>query len=437
MKLNVAVQPDRFTHEGAPAKRISWEEQLERSVTASLLWEDSFYEDGQEIGDRIREAAGHCSKEFVRDLAIRVRRDHGIRHAPLWLAVSLLSRGGNMAGDTIAGVISRADELAEVLSMYWKDGKRPLSAQLKRGLAKAFGKFEEYHFAKYNRDGAVKLRDVMFLCHPKPKDEAQAALFKRIAENTLAIPDTWEVALSGGADKKETFTRLLAEGKLGYLATLRNLRNMVEAGVDAGLIRDRLLSDRGRKGILPFQFISAAKAVPSLEGVLDQAMRDSLEVGVLRGKTVVLLDNSGSMSDPLSGRSMLNRRDAAVGLGLIAIGMAQEARCFVFGTSCGEIPARASLALGDAVANSQHRGGTYLGAAVKQVERSGSFDRIIVLTDEQSHDTVPVPSISKKYMVNLAPYRNGVGYRGWTHIDGFSEKTLRYIAQIERDTDSD
>ena len=437
MKLNVVEKPTRFTHEGAPAPRITWEKQLERSVTACLLWEDTFYEDGVDIGARIHEAASHCSKEFVRDLAIRVRKEHGIRHAPLWLALSLLPRGGNAVGDAIAGVISRADELAEILAMYWKDGKRPVPAQLKRGLAMAFYKFEEYHFAKYNRDGAVKLRDVMFLVHPKPKNDDQAGLFKRIAENTLKTPDTWEVALSAGGDKKAEFTRLLESGKLGYLATLRNIRNMVEAGVDPGLIESRLLSEVGRKGVLPFQFISAAKMVPAFEGVLDRAMIGTLEgFGRLPGNTAVLIDNSGSMHGrPISKRSVLDRSEAAVGIAVMALAMAERGRCFVFGNTCGEIAPRVSMSLRDGVKASGHNGGTYLGAAVQHVERSGQFDRIIVVTDEQSHDKVPVPAIGKRYMINVATFKNGVGYREWTHIDGFSEQTLKYIAQVENDSD--
>lgn len=437
MKTNTALKPDRFTHEGAPAKRISWEDQLRRSVTACLLWEDSFYEQGVDIAERIHEAASHCSPEFVRDLAIHVRKEHGIRHAPLWLALSLLPRGGNIAGDTIASVVSRADELAEVLAMYWKNGKRPVPNQLKRGLAKAFHKFDEYQFAKYNRANAVRLRDVMFLCHPKPEGDEQAALFKRIADDTLAAADTWERALSTGGDKREEFTRLLESGKLGYLACLRNLRNMLEAGVDRGLIEQRLLSTKGRAGILPFQFISAVKMVPQMAQTLDQAMQGALEsFGKLPGRTAVLIDNSGSMHGmPISRKSILDRSDAAVGLALMAIGMAEQARCFVFGNTCGEIAPWASMALKSAVLESGHGGGTMLGAAVQHVERSGEFDRIIVVTDEQSHDRVGTPNIPRRYMVNVATYQNGVGYREWTHIDGFSEQTLKFIGENERHSD--
>jgi 60 kDa SS-A/Ro ribonucleoprotein len=430
MKTNIALKPDRFTHEGAPAKRISWENQLRRSVTACLLWEDTFYEQGTDIAERIHEAASHCSPEFVRDLAIHVRKDHGIRHASLWLAMSLLPRGGNVAGDAIASVVSRADELAEVLAMYWKSGKRPVPNQLKRGLARAFHKFDEYQFAKYNRKDAIRLRDVMFLCHPKPTTDEQAALFKRIADDVLAPADTWERALSTGGDKREEFTRLLESGKLGYLACLRNMRNMLESGVDRDLIEQRLLSERGRKGVLPFQFLSAAKMVPEMEGVIDRAMLGAVEaLPKLEGRTAVVVDASGSMTSPLSRRSILTRLDAATGIALMAVGMS-NARVFAFGSTCAEVPGRASIALRYAISGAGVGHVTNLGLAVHHVQRCGEFDRVIVITDEQSRDRVP--DVKNGYIINVAAYQNGVGYGSWNHIDGFSEQTLKFIAENER-----
>ena len=102
------------------------------------------------------------------------------------------------------------------------------------GLARAFTKFDAYQLAKYDSDrGRIKLRDVLFLCHAKPKDAEQAAVWKKLVENTLEFPDTWEVALSAGKDKRENFERLLRESKLGGMAVLRNLRLMLAAGVDA------------------------------------------------------------------------------------------------------------------------------------------------------------------------------------------------------------
>ena len=105
----------------------------------------------------------------------------------------------------------RADELSELVAIYWRNGKRPLSAQLKKGLARAFAKFDAYELAKYDRPGPVRLRDVLFLVHAKPQAAAQAETWRKLAEKQLDSPDTREVALSAGADKRDTFERLLKE----------------------------------------------------------------------------------------------------------------------------------------------------------------------------------------------------------------------------------
>jgi len=211
--------PGLRTHEGAPAKHISVELQLRRSVLACLLWESQFYEDGVEIAGRIRELVPKVAPEKVAALAVEARTQMKLRHAPLLLVREMARHATHrkLVAETLEQVIQRADELAEFVAIYWKDGRVPLSAQVKKGLAAAFGKFDEYALAKYNRDGPIKLRDVLFLIHAKPVDETQAALWKRLVDGELVTPDTWEVALSGGGDKREHWERLLRERKLGAL----------------------------------------------------------------------------------------------------------------------------------------------------------------------------------------------------------------------------
>src|SRR6185369_8318585 len=221
--LNLSGMPwmkQKQTHEGAPAKHISAEQELRRSVLACLLWENQFYEDGVEIAGRIKELVPKVAPEKVAALAVEARTAIKLRHAPLLLVreMARLASHRALVAETLERVIQRADELSEFVALYWSDGRAPLSAQVKKGLAAAFPKFDEYALAKYNRDSPVKLRDVLFLSHAKPRDEAQAELWKRLVEGELATPDTWEVALSGGADKSRAWERLLAERKLGALA---------------------------------------------------------------------------------------------------------------------------------------------------------------------------------------------------------------------------
>ena len=261
------------THEGAPARHLSPELQLRRSVLACLLWESQFYEDGVEIAGRIAELVPKVHAEKVAALAIEARGKMKLRHAPL-LVVREMARHKthrHLVSDTLAQVIQRADELAEFVAIYWKDGRVPLSGQVKKGLAAAFPKFDEYQLAKYDRGGPIKLRDVLFLCHAKARDAAQEGVWKKLIWGRLAPPDTWEVALSSGAGKREAWERLLAEGKLGALALLRNLRNMKEAEVDEQLIKDALGAMKTDR-VLPFRFLAAARYAPQWEGELEQAM---------------------------------------------------------------------------------------------------------------------------------------------------------------------
>lgn len=419
------------THEGAPAKMISHEQALRRSVLSCLLWEKEFYEDGESIVDRVVENAQKVSTETVSGLAIEARNVHGLRHAPLMLLLDLIRRGGPGVSDTIAATIRRADEMAELVSLYWKDGKKPLSKQMKLGLAKAFGKFNEYQLAKYDRDGPVRLRDVLFLAHPKPNDGEQEALFKRVADRSLATPDTWEVELSSGANKRDTFERLISEGKLGYLALLRNLRNMMDAGCDRQLVSDAIVARKGAELVFPFRYVAAARACPQLEPVIDQALCEAVACGPrLSGLTAVLVDVSGSMDEKLSGKSDMKRMDAAAALSSVING---DLRVFSFSEQVVEVPPRRGMAGVDSVINSQRHSGTYLGAAVEAINRQVKHDRLIVITDEQSHDRVPDPVAKNAYMINVASAKNGVGYGRWKHIDGFSESVIRFITEIEND----
>lgn len=436
MKTNVAVrQPPVFTHEGARAARIGPEQELRRTVAACLLWEDGFYESGQSVADRIKDLVPRCRPDFVAAVAFEARTKQKLRHAPLLLVREMARATPEhrlLVGRLLPDVIQRADELAEFLAIYWKDGtQQPVSKQVKKGLATAFGKFDEYQLAKYNRDGAVKLRDVLFQCHAKPQTKDQEDLFKRLIDGKLATPDTWEVELSaGGQDKRASWTRLLLERKLGALAFLRNLRNMTDAGIersDLQLYAEQLKLDR----VLPFRFIAAARVVPQLEDLLEPLMLRACEGRPkLPGKTCVLLDVSSSMSQKVSAKSDITRLDAATGVGILLRELCEEVEVLTFSDRVVRCAPRRGFALRDAIVRSQPHNGTYLGKAVASVHAECRYDRLVVLTDEQSVDKVPDPR-GRGYVINVASNKNGVGYGAWKHIDGWSEAVIDYLQEFE------
>jgi 60 kDa SS-A/Ro ribonucleoprotein len=424
------------THEGAVAQKVSPKAELRRTVLTCLLWEDTFYEKGSDIADRIAALVRGTAPHDVAALAREAREAMQLRHVPLFLTRELARRAGTgpLVADTLENVIQRADELGEFTALYWKEKKQPLSAGVKRGLARAFTKFDAYQLAKYNRDAEVKLRDVLFLCHAKPKDEAQAATWKKLLAGTLEAPDTWEVALSARAGKKETFERLLEEDKLGGMAVLRNLRLMHAAGVSPKLIRERL--EKGVARALPFRFVTAARYAPKLEDAIEAAMFKGLaDLPRLEGSTGLVVDVSGSMDSTLARKGESTRLDAAAGLAILLREKAEEFCVATFSDSCVELPARRGFALRDGIVKSQAHSGTHLKRALTQLSGQADWqklDRLIVISDEQSHDGILPAWTPRAYVVNVAPYKHGVSYgNGWTHVDGWSERVIDYIAAVE------
>jgi hypothetical protein len=345
-----------------------------------------------------------------------------------------LARKGQLRAHDLDAVIQRPDEMGEFLSMYWKEGKTPLSNQVKMGLAQSFKKFNEYQLAKWDKNSAsISMRDVMFLTHPKPESDAQAELFKRVANKGLQTPDTWETELSAGADKAFTFQRLMEEKKLGALAFLRNLRNMDEAGISSEFIREYAKTLDVSK-VLPFRFIAAARIVPAYEDMLEQMMFKALEGHEkLAGKTVLLVDVSGSMfGAKVSAKSDLDRFDAAAALAVLCREICEEVEIYSFSDRGAiRVPPRRGFALIEAISRSQSHSGTELGKALRSI--TSAYDRCIIFTDEASYDRPDAPRKGTNgYILNVGSYENGVNHEAWTCITGFSEAVIDYIQAFEK-----
>lgn len=461
-KVNVPKRSTEKTHEGAPAKLLRPEAILRRSVMACMLWEDEFYEDGESIAERIADCVARVKPEKVAEIAVEAREKMNLRHVPLLLVRELARQSKKMkspeiVSSTLARIIQRADELTEFLAIYWKDGRQPLSAQVKKGLAAAFAKFDAYQLAKYDRDGAVKLKDVLALCHAKPQSETQSKVWKQLIEGTLPPPDTWEVESSKGKLGKADWEGLISRGKLPAFALIRNLRNMEGAGVCRKVIA-RAMEDANFSRLLPFRFVSAAKAVPKLEDIIDKAMLRTLsQVPKLRGKTVVVIDVSGSMyHSQVSKRSDMTRALAACALGAILREVCENP-C-VYATAGNDstrqhktapVPSRRGMALVDTIFSMcipLGGGGIFLTPVCRHLSNiEKDVDRMIVITDEQdcavnSADSPlkaqPLGKPGSNYLINVASYDKGIGYDKWVHIDGWSEAVVRYICERESDADA-
>lgn len=434
-------------HAGAMVPTQTAEQELERIVSCLYLFEDTFYATGSDIATRIEQLLPKCRIEFVCDLAIKARTLLKMRHAPLFLMVQALKMKGsdeerNLIGETISQVISRADELAEILAIYWKVNGKDASVprQLKAGIAKAFPKFNEYALGKYNQDGEVKLRDALFISHAKPQNKDMKKLWDKLINNKLDIPETWETMLSAGKDKKKTFTKLLEDGKLGYLALLRNLRNMDQAGVDTETIVTALIKGAKDSKALPYRFITAYKYAPAYKDALSEAMVMSVQDHPkLYGKTVVLVDVSGSMDYKLSDKSEMTRMDAASALAIL-LKEISDLRVFTFSDNLVEVADRKGkvpngFKLSDAIITSQHHSSTDLAGAINTlVKHYPLMERLIVVTDEQSRTgNARLPKGTKGYIINVSPNSPALPtYDGmYTRFSGFSERILDWIIAEE------
>lgn len=466
MRLNYKeLRPKKLTHEGAMAyQHTTAVEDLRRSVMACMLWEDNFYESGQSIAQRICELVPKVPAETVAQMAVEAREQGHLRHVPLLLACELAKykTHRHVVADLVERVIQRADELAEILAIYQRDRKatkklNKLSKQLQKGLQRAFRKFGAYQLAKYNRDGAVKLRDALFLCHAKPANKEQEALWKRLIDGTLETPDTWEVAISAtkGENKGLEWERLLREEKLGALALIRNLRNMAEAKVDRKLIRQALeKADVSR--VLPFRFVAAASAAPGFEEELDGLLlKSAQQAPQLKGHTVLIVDVSGSMygARNISAKSDITRVQAAGALAAIARERCQSVS--IYATAGNDdtmvhktalVPNRRGMALVEkfderGFSSELGGGGIFLTQCLDYVaaHETEKCERLIVFTDEQDCDRKLAPEKANafgrcNYLINISNEKNGIAYKGrWTHVDGFSEAVLDYIRASEQE----
>lgn len=433
------------THEGAKARTLRPLDELRRTVMCCLLWEDSFYESGEDAAERIRRLAMACKPSEVASLAVEARHKFHLRHVPLLLleVLSHTAAGSRLLPVTVESVVSRVDEMGELLAIMKKHGMTSkVPHGVRRGLAACFHKFDEYQFSKYKGEKKeYSLQAVCHLVHPNPqKDVAKAKLFKRIADGTLGVADTWEVALSRGQDKRETFERLLREERLGYMAVLKNLRGMSEAGVDEELIIRTLRLGKGLNRILPWRFLTAMRAAPQFNPVLDEMLlRRVKSLPAFPGKTVICVDTSASMSAPVSRNSVIRRYEVAAILATMFQSSEDLAPHLVnFATYAEKIPFYPGLAGVDLISSLEGTvgHGTAIDRAVA-VANNMDPERIIVVTDCQSHTSVRPPNARWAYHLNVADYANSVAFGRWVEISGFSEQVFRFMAGLEGVEDSE
>lgn len=447
---------------GTRAAKQDAEALLRRSVMACLLWEDIAYEDGQTVAQRIGSLVPLVDPQIVREIAVEARFQQKLRHVPLLIAREMARHDSHKqhVQSVLREIIHRPDELAEFLAIYWGNGdrqkveqhERPLANSVKRGLADAFTKFDEYQLAKWNRQNAIKLRDVLFMVHAKPKDKDQADLWKRLVDDKLTTPDTWEVGLSAAkneTDKRRVWESLIERNKLGALAVLKNLRNMQQACVPRHMI-SMAIEQANPSMLLPINFLAARNAASDFTRQIESLMfKCAAQWPKLPGWTVFVVDVSGSMGAKLSDRSDFHRTDAAAAMAVLAAEVCENIVVYATAGSDGrrihataKVKPHRGFALADEIKEQMQilgGGGIFTRQCLEYIREheKEAPDRIIIFSDSQDCDLptqrTPKPFGKYNYIVDVSCHKHGVAYDGiWdAEIAGWSEHFLRFISAYE------
>ena len=437
---------------------------LRRAVLANLLWENIAYMDGKSITDEIKRLIPLCEPEEVATLAVEARTMQKLRHTPLFLAVEMCKHDETRpyVRYILPKIITRADMLTDFMALYWADGKCPICNAAKKGLADAFHNFNEYKFAKYDRDAEIKLRDVMFMVRPKPETQLEAELYKKIADRTLETPETWEVLLSlahTNEEKAAVWTKLITECKLGGKAMLMNIRNMQNVGVARPIIEQGLEKLNGAM-LLPLDFLKAMRESSGFDREIEAAMLKSYEnLPKLPGKTLFIVDVSGSMGSITSYGSKFDRLDQACAMAMLAANQCEDFELVCTAGSDGDLreeqvriqyPSK-GFNLFKEIQDTRSKvgyGGIFTYQCLEKLRKElgdkiHNYERIIIFSDSQdidvssgyskNHDKKPRPFGKYNYICDVSCHTKGIAYNGvWTaEISGWSEHFLTYIAAYE------
>ena len=437
---------------------------LRRAVLANLLWENIAYMDGKDVAAEIKRLIPLCDPMDVANLTIEARVMQKLRHTPLFLAVEMCKYDATRpyVKEVLPKIVTRADMLTDFMALYWADGKCPICNAAKKGLAEAFHNFKEYHFAKYDRDAEIKLRDVMFMVRPKPINQLEEALYKKIADRTLETPETWEVLLSKAhspEEKAEVWTKLITEGKIGGKAMLMNIRNMQSAKVARPIIEQGLRELKGAM-LLPLDFLKAMRESDGFEREIEDAMLNTYaNMPKLPGKTLFIVDVSGSMGSITSRGSSFSRLDQAAAMAMLAANQCEDFELVCTAGSDSQLkeaqefieyPSK-GFKMFQQINEASYRlggGGIFTYQCLEKLRgklgnKMHDYARIIIFSDSQdidvsswsskNRDKKPRPFGKYNYICDVSCHTRGINYNGvWTaEISGWSEHFLTYIAAYE------
>jgi 60 kDa SS-A/Ro ribonucleoprotein len=458
----------KATHEGAPARGFDAKTKLYMLACTSMMSGDLFYEKQYERLERFRNLFAEVAHtksggEFLRKLTYYVREHMKLRTMPAIMVGEALVNGLEEAAGCAKHAWKRGDEHLETMAYLKASGEKWFRA-LRRLVAQRLNEMSARSLIKYQcKNKSISQRDAIKIVHPVPDSEEKGALFKFIVHGKDALtPDekrflpegniSWEQNVSEKGSTKEVWTESI--GLMGYMALLRNLRNIIESGVDHDVllgVASRIESQEEvlKSKQLPFRFLSALRSLPhnaplrireAIYTAMNEAARNAPN---LPGETLVLVDLSGSMQYQLSARSTVTRLDAAACLaGIFASRGAVD--LWAFGTSAGRLDIAPWTPVGSVVsavvgAVGRFGHGTNIGSSLEVALAASAADRVLVLTDMQSHDSLShnawkfLHRGGQLYMMDLTGYSStpAPSRENVHHISGFSERVFDWILAVE------
>ncbi|MEW1638714.1 TROVE domain-containing protein [Streptomyces sp. NPDC093801] len=495
-------------HHGSPGFVRDARSELFLLAVSNVVTQDTAYESGGERDDRFAALVRRLAvedPEWTAGLLRWLRRDGSMRTASLVGAAEYVrarldagATDGPSNRQVVDSVLLRADEPGELLAYWTAAYGRNVPKPVKRGIADAVRRlYSGASLLKYDTASrGYRFGDVLNLVHasPDPAKPWQGELF-RYALDRRHHPETAEVP---AGDRTLTAHRELMElpverrravvtaedgaerlaeagmtwealtgwlqgpmdaaaweaviPSMGAMALLRNLRNFDRAGVSdevaeqvAAKVADPESVARSRQ--FPFRYLAAHQHAPSLRWSypLEKALGHSLaNVPQLSGRTLVLVDRSGSMWSPLSARSQLNRADAAAVFGTALALRAERADLVQFGTGSKEVAYRRGESVLKVLERFENLGGTNTAEAVRRHYRR--HDRVLIVTDEQAtyqyggDPTALVPERVPVYTWNLAGYRVGHAPSGAGNrhtFGGLTDAAFRMVSLLEGGRDAD
>jgi len=347
-----ALPPVAISYNGNPQYAKSAKQDLFELAVGFLFGKDSYYESSDAKAERMHKNIATLVAmnefDFIANTIKYARSNMHIRTAPVMMAVMFAYelRRQNKSYEhlraVVRDVIQRADQLKDTFA-YALDvfgatlpvnkRKNAVPLAIKRGVADAFSKFNEYQFAKWKGSGeGLKLRDVLWITHPTPVSAYHGVVFDKIMKDNLTVPFTWEVELSRNGQlpigerlsEKDIWTKMVSAKDekdryvVGYMALLRNLRNIQNANLDDKVLKTHVLTRISNKDEvlnskqLPFDFVEAYEAINDdnrIKAAVSMAIDISVaNMPVLGNNVWVLVDNSSSMNNTYEQMNSYYRR---------------------------------------------------------------------------------------------------------------------------------